>query len=201
MRTSPQTFQSLLSSPLTVKHYTCNTIESILYMTFWGAKPEYPSIFFAQIPILIFKEKTKLWILGVFLSNFILFLSYHSDQIPQPRMRAHNFRHFCFFTRPNHWMLKLLHRLWRAAKRPHHPSISLQPLQANLHVKRMWEFDSISRLQKGQAASWGLMIPFSTRWSLVFSLSRFANHKDSFALGGINFCHTMLMIGLDRHKV
>ena len=144
------------------------------------------------------ESKQKVVNFGVFVSNFILFLSYHSDQITQPRMRLQNSRCFRFFTRLSHWMLKSLHLLWRAAERPHDCKIFVQVLQANLHEKRMWEFDSISRLQKGHAASQGSIIPFSTRKSPVFSFSRFANHTDSFALGGINFYHMMFTMGLDR---
>ena len=99
---------------------------------------------------------------------------------------------------PIHWEQKFLHRLWRAEDNDHHFRISIQVLQANLQVKIMWEFDSISRLQKGHNASWGVMIPLSTRKSPVFSFSKFATHIASFALGGMNFCQTMLMMCFGR---
>ena len=158
----------------------------------------YPRISFAQIPILIFKEETKLLQFGALDSNLILFRSYHSDHITRPEIRPHGFRSFRFFKNPNHWVQKFVHRLCRTPEIPHYSNIIIHAFQANLHVKRICEFDSMCIPQNGQTASWVAIIPFSTRWSPVFSFSRFANHTHSFALRGIDFCHTRLTMGLGR---
>ena len=168
----------------------CKMNESALCITF-GAHPADPIISFAQIPILIFKDNTKFWRLGVFLSNFIWFLSYHKDQMTQPSVSVQMSLCFLRLTRPIHCMLKPEHWLWMGADMPHHFRISIQALQENLQSKRMWEFDSSVIPQNGQLASWGLMIPFSTSKSPVFSFSLFASQTVSFARGGMNFCQIM----------
>ena len=175
----------------------CRTKGSAWCMTF-GVQPEDPNISLAQIPILIFSDTTKFWRLGALLSNFIWFLSYHKDQKTQPRVRAQMSLCFLPLTKPSHCKLKIEHWLWRGADRPHHLRISIQALQENLQVKKRWEFDSKCVPQKEQGASWGLMIPFSTSNSPVFSFSLFASHAISFALGGMNFCQTIEAIDFGR---
>ena len=159
-------------------------IESKLYILL--DETEYPSISFAQIPIMIFRESTKFCRLGTFLSNLMWFRSYHRDHVTHPKMMPQMSRYFLFFIRPSHWTLKFRHRLCSAAERPHHLRISIQEPKAKLQVKRMWEFYSISSVQIGHVASWGLIIPFSTRKSPIFSFSWFASHTHSFALRGYN---------------
>ena len=81
---------------------------------------------------------------------------------------------------------------------PHYLKISIHVPQAKLHVNRMWEFDSASKLQKGHIACWVSMIPIFKRMSPIFSFSIFANQRVNLALGGIKFFQIIFIIELER---
>ena len=187
-----------ISFPITFLSYVCSNNESILYVTSLGETPGILSISFAHILILIFNVRIKLWMFGDPPSNFILFLSYHSDRIPHPRIIPHIFRRYRCFTSPNHWALNMVHWLCRVPEIFHHSSIFIHTHHENLHVIRIWLFDSVSMLQNGHSAYCGSIIPKLAKWSPVFSLPRFASHTVNCALRGRNFCHTMLIMGLGR---
>ena len=185
-------------SSIFVPDYTCIKKEFMLYDTNSEDHPGKPINSLAHNPILILRRKANWLAFGEPFSNFILFLSYHNDHMTQPKIRPHIFQCFLLLGRPNHWMLKLLHWLWRTLERPHHSSIFIQALQEKSHENRTWEFVSVCRLQKGHRAHWASIIPFSTRKSPVLSFSRFANQTYNGALGGMTLCQTILDIALDK---
>ena len=161
--------------------YICSS--SLLYTR--GEGSANPSISFAQTPILIFKEKLALLWSGGTISNFTLFLQNHKDQIVHPKISFQSFHHFRRFIKPFHSAQKFPQFLYRTPRIPHQFSTSIQMPQENEQVISTWEFDSTTRLQNGQKACWGVMIPFSNNMSLVLSFSKCANQTVSCALGGV----------------
>ena len=166
-------FLHTIYTKVSISPYTPRAIDNqpkkmpIQSVTPWRGTTVSPSNSFAHMPILIFSVYWNLWRLEGLLSNLILFLSYQMDQITQPNTRPHNLFYLLLFTRPNHSIQKFVHRLWKTIEIPQRFSISIQDLKEKLHVRRIWEFDSLSRLHNGQEACWESIIPFSTRKSLV----------------------------------
>lgn len=170
-------------------------------ITFDCEEIETPNISLAHITIRILNVYINVWTSGSHASNLTLFLWYQSDHITHPRIKVHSFFHLRRFINPSQAGMKVPKFSCRAPEILHSFKISIQVCHENLQVNKMWEFDSITILQKGHRACCWSMIPLATRKSPVFNFSKPASHSVNFALGGTKLFQIKLVMPLGKIRI
>lgn len=143
-----------------------------------------PNSSFAHLPLLSFKLYTKLLRSGEHVLNLTLFLSYHIDQITYPSINLQSFFFLLDLIRPPHAIMKSVQQFCKTPCNLYRFKIVIHTPQESLQVKRICEFDYISKLQNGHRACWVSTIPHATRRSPIFNFSKLARQRVIWALGG-----------------